>query len=116
MGERTTGVLVGGIIALIGALLGLAAPFVLLAPAALDLTQLFTPTAIYGYIVLILAIIALILSILMIAGKWIKWSAIIVLIIGIISLIGLMAGPMGVIPGILELIGAIIAMATGALA
>ncbi|MHA1605046.1 MAG: hypothetical protein ACTSWF_10400 [Candidatus Freyarchaeota archaeon] len=115
MSERTTGVLVGGIIALIGALLGLAAPFVLLAPAAFDITQLFAPTVIYGYIVLILGIIALILSILMIAGKWIKWSTVIVLIIGIISLIGFMGGALGVLPGIIEIIGAIIALAFGAL-
>lgn len=114
MGERTTGVLIGGIIALIGALSGLWIGLTL--PALTLLGTITNPAvAIYGIIVFILSIIAVVLSILIIAGKYIKWSTIIVLIIGIISLLGFMGGLFGVIPGIIEIIGAIIAMATGAL-
>jgi hypothetical protein len=114
MSERTTGILIGGIIALIGALSGLGIGVLL--PSMVFLSGITNPgLAMYAIIVLILSIIALILSILIVAGKYIKWSTIIVLIIGIISLIGFMGGALGVIPGILEIIGAIIAMATGAL-
>ncbi|MEM2958675.1 MAG: hypothetical protein QW261_10300 [Candidatus Jordarchaeaceae archaeon] len=114
MSERTTGVLIGGIIALIGALSGLGIGILL--PSMVFLAGITNPAlAMYAIIVLILSIIALILSILIIAGKYIKWSTIIVLIIGIISLVGFMGGALGVIPGIIEIIGAIIAMATGAL-
>lgn len=114
MSERTTGVLIGGIIALIGALNGLWIGIAL--PSYVFLSNILNPAvATYGIIVLILSIIALILSIMIIVGKMIKMSTIIVLIIGIISLLGFMGGAIGIIPGVIEIIGAIIAMATGAL-
>ncbi|MEM2146669.1 MAG: hypothetical protein QW279_15005 [Candidatus Jordarchaeaceae archaeon] len=115
MSERNTGILIGGIIALLGAISGLGIGFILPSQSG-PLAFLTAPqAATWAMIVLILSIIALILSLMIVLGKMIKMSTIILLIIAILSLLGFMAGSMGVVPGIIELIGVIIAMVSGAL-
>ncbi|MEX2725339.1 MAG: hypothetical protein Q6367_015725 [Candidatus Freyarchaeota archaeon] len=135
MSERTTGVLVGGAIALIGsvfgfwlglALLGLSntgsvtAMLWIVDPVAAVLASVLTPTvsAVWHWIVFTIATIALIFSIMLMVGKSIKISAIIVLIVGILSTVTVIFLPVQInwlICGILQLVGAIVALATGAL-
>ncbi|MEM2134928.1 MAG: hypothetical protein QXG44_08755 [Candidatus Jordarchaeaceae archaeon] len=135
MSERTTGVLVGGAIALIGsvfgfwlglALLGLSytgsvtAMLWIVDPVAAVLASVLTPTvsAVWPWIVFTIATIALIFSIMLMVGKSIKISAIIVLIVGILSTVTVIFLPVQInwlICGILQLVGAIVALATGAL-
>ncbi len=118
MGERTTGVLIGGIIALIGALGGLWATFAILGAAGATIFTFLVPTvnALYAWLILLGSILAIIFSIMMIVGKYIKWSTILVFIGGIISILVVFGGGwLYFWPGVLELLGAIIAMATGAL-
>ncbi|MEM3563193.1 MAG: hypothetical protein QXR19_08190 [Candidatus Jordarchaeaceae archaeon] len=135
MSERTTGVLIGGAIALIGsvfgfwlglALLGLSytgsvtAMLWIVDPVAAVLASVLTPTvsAVWPWIVFTIATIALIFSIMLMVGKSIKISAIIVLIVGILSTVTVIFLPVQInwlICGILQLVGAIVALATGAL-
>nr|MDO8079265.1 hypothetical protein [Candidatus Freyarchaeota archaeon] len=135
MSERTTGVLVGGVIALIGsifgfwlglALLGLAntagvtSMLWFISPVTAIVASVVMPTvsAIWPWIVFTVTTIALIFSIMLIVGKSIKVAAIIVLIAGILSIIPVVLLPVQInwiISGGFELVGAIIALATGAL-
>ncbi|MEX2753558.1 MAG: hypothetical protein Q6366_017045, partial [Candidatus Freyarchaeota archaeon] len=75
-------------------------------------------SAVWHWIVFTIATIALIFSIMLMVGKSIKISAIIVLIVGILSTVTVIFLPVQInwlICGILQLVGAIVALATGAL-
>jgi hypothetical protein len=117
MSERSTGVLLGGVIALIGAIFGLWATFAILATGDILAPLLGGGVAAaYAYLILIGSILTVIFAIMMLMGKMVKISTILVFIAGIISILVVIAGgAVYALAGLLELVGAIIAMATGAL-
>lgn len=112
--ERTTGVMFGGALALAGAVLGFYITYDML---TLDFWRYFDfiyiltrPWGLAAWIVGIASIIVLILSLIILSGKWLKWSIILVLVFGLLSLIGFFGEWYGILPGILQVIGAIIAL------
>lgn len=145
MGERTAGVRVGGIIALIGvaysgfAIVGILflnsiagmMTFMMIGNAILMLrgepstgilmvilTSLVTPSVpqIYVWLILVGTAVASIFSISLIYGSFVKGSAVILLIAGILSILPILVGQyLYSLQGVLEILGAIIALATGAL-
>ncbi|MFB0560930.1 MAG: hypothetical protein ACETWM_06935 [Candidatus Lokiarchaeia archaeon] len=118
MGERTTGTLIGGIVAILGSIIGFWAYIVM---GAFDLSTLLSPLGIFPVLFLLMSILAIIFAIMLTVGYMMKWSSILLLIFGIISLlvsILVLASPAGLwafIAAGLEILGAVIAMATGAL-
>ncbi|MEX2724215.1 MAG: hypothetical protein Q6366_012515 [Candidatus Freyarchaeota archaeon] len=108
MSERTTGTIIGGVLALIGALMGFYAGILLL---AFNISTILNPPTLWAIIVFIGSLLALIFAIMLLVGKAIKWSAILLIIAGILSLLGFAGGGWwSVIAGLLEIIGAIIAL------
>ncbi len=107
MSERTTGTIIGGVIALLGSFMGFWAGLGML---AFNWSTIFNPPMVWAILVFIGSLIALIFAIMLIVGKWIQMSAILLIIAGIISLLGVFGGWWGVIAGILEIIGAAIAL------
>ena len=64
-----------------------------------------------AWIVGIVSVIVLMLSFLILVGKWLKWSIILVLVFGLVSLAGFLGEWYGVFLGLLQILGAIIALA-----
>lgn len=118
MGERTTGTVIGGIIAILGSIIGFWAYLVM---GAFDITTLLSPLGIFPLLFLLMSILAIIFAIMLTVGYFMRWSSILLLIFGIISVlvsILLLASAAGIFAfsaAGLEILGAVIAMATGAL-
>ena len=116
MSERTIGTTIGGIIAIIGAIIGF---FAYMALGAFSLSTIFAPAGGIAVVFLILCIIAIVLALMLLFGYMIKWSAIILLIIGIITIIvAVMVAGVSMIPliaALLVIIGAILGLAMGAM-
>lgn len=64
-----------------------------------------------AWIVGIVSVSVLMLSFLILVGKWLKWSIILVLVFGLVSLAGFLGDWYGVFLGLLQILGAIIALA-----
>ncbi len=107
MSEKTTGTMIGGILALIGAILGFLAAWMLL---GFKIETLLSPPTLWLLLIVIGSILALIFAIMLLVGKAIKWSAILLIIGGLLSIIAGIGGYLGFIAGILEIIGALIAL------
>lgn len=107
MSEKTTGTMIGGILALIGAILGFLAAWMLL---GFKIEALLSPPTLWLLLIVIGSILALIFAIMLLVGKAIKWSAILLIIGGLLSIIAGIGGYLGFIAGILEIIGALIAL------
>jgi hypothetical protein len=132
MAERSTAVIVGGIIALIGAVLGLYGWYVLtgmanaysmsslyffISPTA-GLVAWFTTPAVDFYLPLLVlsgSILAIVFSVVLISGRIMRVAAILIIIAGILSIHPIFYGIyLWGIPGVLEIVGPIVALARGA--
>lgn len=107
MSERTTGTTIGGILALIGAIIGFLAAWMML---GFKLETMLSPPTLWLLLVVIGSILGLIFAIMLLIGKVIKWSAILLIIGGLLSIIAGIGGYFGFLAGILEILGAIIAL------